>query len=210
MKAIAIYCADIGSVAKNRFGWARGLSTDSGLDLTSGPDIMDLVGAVAEDLKAGIPVALGFECPLFVPIRDDPVRLTAGRTGDGSRPWSAGAGAAVLATGLTETVWILREIHRRVDNPPPAFLIWSDFLQTERGLFLWEAFVSGAAKGDTHIDDATIAIQAFHSALPHVEAANAVHESEVHSLIGAALLRAGWSDDLSLLSKPCVVIKVTG
>ena len=29
----------------------------------------------------------------------------------------------------------------------------------------------------------------------------------VHSLLGAALLRTGWSSDLSLLEKPCLVIK---
>jgi len=29
----------------------------------------------------------------------------------------------------------------------------------------------------------------------------------VHSLLGAALLRTGWSKDLGLLGMPCLVIK---
>jgi len=75
------------------------------------------------------------------------------------------------------------------------------------GLFLWEAFVTADAKGRTHAADAEIAVDCFAGRLPDIPAANAVQETSVHSLIGAALLRTGWSTDLGLLETPCVVIR---
>ena len=62
-----------------------------------GSSIAELVRLVADDLHSGALVALGFECPLFVPLRERAEELTSGRHGDGNRPWSAGAGCAVLA-----------------------------------------------------------------------------------------------------------------
>ena len=63
---LAIYCADIGSVPKARFGWARGDKDEAGIERhRGGTEIIELVDAVAEDLAAARAVALGFECPLF-------------------------------------------------------------------------------------------------------------------------------------------------
>lgn len=205
MKELIVYCADIGSIRKHRFGWAR----DSKAELNSNSDIRELVQNVAKDLNNGNKVALGFECPLFVPISDDPIRLTSARDGEGNRAWCAGAGAGALATGLTETIWILKNIRDLIkDKKIPAFLSWPSFDKAGQGIFLWEAFVSGEAHGENHIDDAKRAVQKFLSSLPNIENANAITEViNVHSLIGAALLRTGWSEDLALLKMPCLVIK---
>jgi len=204
---LAVCCADIGSVAKKRFGWARRYEGRKEEGATSGTDIRKLVAGVAADLASGLPVALGLECPLFVPIREDPAGLTSARVGEGSRPWSAGAGAGSLATGLTQSVWILRDLRRSAPVGVPAFLDWEDFRKAGVGLFLWEAFVTSDAKGRTHAADAEIAVNCFVARLPDIPAANAIHETLVYSLIGAALLRTGWSTDLGLLETPCVVIK---
>ncbi|MEX2158900.1 MAG: hypothetical protein WEB04_05785 [Dehalococcoidia bacterium] len=204
MSLLSVYCADIGSIKSGKFGWAR---EDSAGSTEAGTDISDLVRVLAVDLQAGTRVALGFECPLYVPISDDPVDLTSQRRIDMGKPWSAGAGPAVLATGLTETVWILERLRKQLGSPPPAFLDWSSFGQSERGLFLWEAMVTGEAKGASHQEDAAIAVGAFRTwALEARADENSTVES-VHSLIGAALLRAGWSDDISLLRKPCLVVR---
>jgi hypothetical protein len=202
-----MYCADIGSVAKERFAWARGSESAGSLRVDRGPDIRELVEQVARDLNGDAPVAMGFECPLFVPVRDDPNMLTRARVGDGSRSWSAAAGAGALATGITEVVWILQEIRSRLTSTQPVFVNWSEFAQVNRGLFLWEAFVTQAAKGESHTDDAENAVRAFWGSLPNPEGANAIQETRVHSLLGAALLRTGWSKDLGLLGMPCLVIK---
>jgi hypothetical protein len=93
-----IAVVDIGKPGVN-FGWAMvGNATAEGIDI----DVC--VKTLAAALRIG-PLALGFEAPMFVPIRNDPNRLTTARKGDSgkgrpSRPFSASAGATVLVTGL--------------------------------------------------------------------------------------------------------------
>ena len=156
---------------------------------------------------------MGFECPLFVPLREDPSRLTAARRGDGSRAWSAGAGTGALATGLVEVSWILREVRRELRREVACHLDWRAF-GTGGGLFLWEAFVSGGGKpqveGNPHAADAMAAVEAFVDALPDPTSMNAIDESDVISLVGMALLRTGWTRDLESLETPCLVIKPSG
>src|SRR5207249_9958015 len=110
-------------------------------------------------------VALGFECPLFRPVRDDPARLTASRDGERDRAWSVRAGAQALVTGLAQAIWVLRAIRRPRVRP---FMDWRMFSEARRGLFLWEAFVTSRAKGKNHAADAAIAVRAFARCLPHV------------------------------------------
>jgi hypothetical protein len=93
-----IAVVDIGKPGTN-FGWAMvGDTTEEGNDI----DVC--VQTLAAALRNG-PLALGFEAPMFVPIRTDPKRLTAARKGDSgkrkpSRRFSASAGATALVTGL--------------------------------------------------------------------------------------------------------------
>lgn len=201
---VAIYCADIGSVPNGRFGWARADAGDATSRHRCGTEIVDLVEAVAEDLAGGRPVALGFECPLYIPVPEQPLRLGMARTGEGNRSWSAGAGA--LATGLTQVAWILDELLTGAPSTN-AYLNWDEFADTGRGLFLWEAFVTDRAKATTHVDDATVAVAALRQALPDPAAANAVTAERPLSILGAALLWSGWSSDAALLHAPCLVIK---
>ena len=140
---------------------------------------------------------------------EDPTGLTSARSGEGDRAWSAGAGAAALATGLTETVWVLDQVKRRINVTPSVFADWPRFRDASSGLFIWEAFVTKAAKADTHHGDAELAVRSFRDNLQHLEAQNAVIcEGNVRSLFGAALLQAGWVKDLSWLSKSCIVVRV--
>ncbi len=204
--SLVVYCADIGSVANGRFAWARA-SARPNSRVSTGADIRCLVTQVAQDLNSGKKVALGFECPLWVPVACDPRELTSARCGEGRYPWAAGAGATSLAAGLTETAWILSEIHSEAQNVE-AYLDWPRFAAAEHGLFLWEAMVTGADHTDSDEGDAAAAVCAFIKALPDPTACNAVTSPhKVRSLIGAALLWAGWSNDLQLLRTPCVVIK---
>jgi hypothetical protein len=52
-------------------------------------------------------------------------------------------------------------------------------------------------------------VTCFRSCLPDVDAHNAVTGDRVRSLIGAALLQAGWSSDLALLHATCLVIRAS-
>ncbi len=202
---ISIYCADIGSVAAGVFAW---FGECAGSPPVRGTTMPGLADAVAADLRADRRVALGFECPLFVPLRDRPDHLTMARAGDGNRSWSAGAGCAVLTTGLVQVVWLLREIRRLVGKPAEAFLDWKRFAAARSGLFLWEAFVTGDAKGGSQAADAAAAVGAFAQATANPRLATAVTvDGECYSLVGAALLRTGWSADVALLGTPCVVVR---
>ena len=201
-----ICCADIGSVEKGNFGWAS-LAAESDREARSGRDIREFSDFVGRTLATGSKVALGFECPLWVPVADEPRRLTAARDGERNRAWSAGAGAGSLATGLTEVAWILDRI-RRESGDVRVFLGWKPFQQAEHGLFLWEALVTGKGKTHSHESDAGVAVEAFENALPDPTTRNALRPtSRTRSLIGAALLWAGWSKEIGLLNKPCVVIR---
>ncbi len=147
------------------------------------------------------------ECPLFIPVPHKPEHLTCAREGEGNRAWSAQGGATSLAAGLSETVWILTRIQHKIRNYIPIHFTWSPFIQSNAGLFLWEAFVSGESKTDTHTGDAELAVNQFYRYLPDPETHNAITCANPRSLIGAAILQAGLSDDVSLLNKACLVIR---
>lgn len=203
-RSLKVYCADVGSIARGRFGWsARSRGTEK-----SGTSIEQLALAVARDLDAGEPVALGFECPLFIPFVADPSRLGCARDGEGARAWSAKSGSGSLVTGLVQVAWLLNSIKHDAEQSHRAFLDWTAFATEYRGLFLWEAFVSGASKRGSHVDDAAAAVAAFVEALP--DPRSSVHcNGDVYSLVGAALLRTKWSADLALLSQPSLVIRAS-
>lgn len=57
----------------------------------------------------------------------------------------------------------------------------------------------------SHCDDARIAAEAFWAAYPRV--VTAVTAPQPFSLVGAALLRAGLTGDVAVLSQPVVVIR---
>ncbi len=204
---LVVYCADIGSVPRGRFGWAR-LEAERHAHVEEhrgSAEVVKLVDALVADLAASRPVALGFECPLFVPVPADSTRLGAARRGEGNRSGSARAGAGALATGLVEIAWVLSAVRDRVRTP--AHVTWDQFAAGGRGLFLWEAFVTDTAKAATHEADAAIAVGAFLAALPDPTRANAVDAERPLSLLGAALLWSGWSEDDAVLREPCLVIK---
>ena len=207
-EGLTIHCADIGSVKQENFGWARLAGNEYLTDNCMDALVNDVASAVSKERK----VALGFECPLWVPVASEPQDLTKGRQVDENRPWSAGAGAVTLAIGTSQVAWILDELRFRLEEQgtplPSVLLSLPDFLDRESGLFLWEAFVTGKAKAvePDHGEDALIACREFRRRLQDpVEAREP--ERRVRSLIGGAILWAGLSDDLDLLHKSCFVVR---
>ncbi len=103
-------------------------------------------------------------------------------------------------------------------SPPATHFDWQGFTGADTGIFLWEAFVTGAAKASGtgadkggHVADALTACKEFAKRLPNPAAGSPcepVHA--VRSLIGAAVLWSGWSEDLDLLWARCLVVKPTG
>ena len=67
--------------------------------------------------------------------------------------------------------------------------------------------MTASAKGDSHYDDAAIAVSAFTSALPSPLAVSAVTAERPLSLLGAAALWSGWLRDGTALHRAPVVIR---
>ncbi len=111
-----------------------------------------------------------------------------------------------MATGLTEVTWILRAIRASAESVE-GFLDWPEFALRGRGVFLWEAFITGGAKGADHRADARIAVELFALRLQAGSLQSDVNCESPHSLIGAALLATRWSENISLLHKPCLVLR---
>ena len=97
---LVIHCADIGSVKTGNFGWARLAVGEPNGQCRIGRDIEDFAGGVAADINARAQVALGFECPLFLPLSEDPTGLTSARPGEGDRAWECWRGRSRASDGV--------------------------------------------------------------------------------------------------------------
>src|SRR5580704_208934 len=140
--SLAVFVADIGSVTRGNFGWASHPEYKD-VDHTS---IRAMGDAIFETAKGGFRIALGVECPLFIPCPEDGTQLGKARTGEGTLAWSAQIGATAAILGLQELCWVLRYARAKLPGDPKATLDWDDFETGSHVLFLWEAFISGKAK----------------------------------------------------------------
>lgn len=214
---VAVYAVDIGTTNVQRgqdhgnVGWVR---TRSGDDEIAGHDLDELWRLVVVDLDAGRPVAIGFECPLFIPLPPDSAGLCKQRDGDAGMPWNYGAGIYTMGIGLQEMTFVLDRVAATASTLPTATLVWAELAAGVAQLFVWEAFVTKAAKRnlpvEPHIDDARKAAEDFWDCIrsrEDVDDASDVSEEVVVSLVGAAILRSGLSTDLGLLGAPCLVLR---
>lgn len=191
-----------------KFAWAR-VEPGSGSPIAS-VSVDDLVTQLRKDGSTdGISIALGFESPLFLPVPADSGSLSRGRCGEGNRSMFAPAGAAVTTLGVHEAAWILRAIHDHLRPVLEYSLDWGAWPPQDetRRLLLWEAFISGAAHGDTHERDAATAADFFRANEHNLNRMNAVRTDQPLSLVHAAALWAGWANDLERLHQPCLVLK---
>ena len=93
MTDIMVAVADIGSIKAGNFGWVIDHPRNG---RSQGSDIDVFADGLISALKAGEKVALGFEAPMFVPVRDQALRVASDRIGEGNRSRSAGQGPGHL------------------------------------------------------------------------------------------------------------------
>lgn len=214
VKPDVIACLDIGSPKKGNVGWA---AVDGSTHATGG-DLRAFVAALADILQAGRTVAVGFECPLYVPKRADPLAMTDGRVGEEGLNWCGGPGASVLATGLAQVNWCLGQIAKRAPSAKGTTR-WHDLAHGRANLYCWEAFITSKAGVEIplqdvadvprHQQDALCGALGFEQALAwHGEPVSELQDDAALSLIGLHLLETGLATDLGLLSEPCTVLKV--
>jgi hypothetical protein len=163
---------------------------------------------VTEVLAANRPAALGFEAPMFVPVPVNQEQLAKARPCEADAPaaWCSPPGGAVLAQALAQAPWILERVHAHVPNTMVHFS-WQPFSETQEGLLLWDAFMSGKAKGETHLDDAEFAIKAFCAQPPSVGDACGNKTERPFSLVAAAAEWAGFDVAADGLRTPCVLVR---
>ena len=195
----SICVIDIGSPKLGNIGWS--LVDNHGTGEWSGQELDELFPLISDQLITG-GLLLGLEAPLFVPIRDDLILATKARRGEERRPWSAGAGAQVLAMNLPIMIYIFEKIIKNAFKT--EFVINSEQFSGEIGqTLIFEAFVSGKDKGSSHIEDAQImshycAKYAKSNRLP-----NTILQDEpgvrYFNLAAAALLQCGGIKNLNNL-----------
>lgn len=218
MNRLVIACVDVGK--PNNVGWA---SLDGGSHRT-GNDLHQLIKILVTSLEARRPVALGFECPLYVPSRDDLATLNMARMDEGKYPWS-GIGASVLAAGLPLVAWVLRQLHSAAPSAA-ATTRWGDFATGFAQMLVWEAFVTSTPGDEVvlpkdcmattdHQRDALAGAIAFLNGLPGVDQVvdspprSALGDEAALSIIGMQILASGMGSDLGLLRERCLVARAT-
>jgi hypothetical protein len=160
-------------------------------------------------LHAGRRVALGFEAPIWTPVRAELAWITGRRGGvetKYNRAWLAGARAGALAAALALMPWCLTRIAKGAE-PVATTVDLQRFLE-RGGLFLWEAFVSGAMKvvGTTHHDDARLGCEAFVARWPNL-LSDIPAESALNHAVSSALA-AGLSINRDEPIVPSLVVGV--
>lgn len=207
----AVYAVDVGKTREPaNFAWAR-VEPEYATEVIGSSDIEVLVSKLVHDLERGYNVALGFEAPLFIPVPEDAADLSRGRAGEGSRAWSAPAGSTVAMLGVHQAAWILRSLYRLRGGKCRLTIDRTEWREavSQPMIFCWEAFVSQGAHGNSHVQDAATAALEFVELEPELADVNVVTAEQPLSLIGTAALWSGWTDDISNLRAPALVIRPT-
>jgi hypothetical protein len=206
-KPYSIGVVDIGSPKLGNIGWCI---IDGTTDHAQrGAELDDIVPLIAKQLQSH-GMILGLEAPLFIPLREDLILATKGRRGEGRRPWSAGAGAQVLAMNLPIMTYLFRKIKKAC--PDIKIFVNEDGFEAERGeIMIFEALVSGSDKGTSHIDDAEIMAQYCLDFSHQSQLPPSILEKEdgaaFLNLVATSLLHCGLITDTQLLHKDTPIYK---
>ena len=206
MGSLVVAAVDVG--APKNIGWWREDGDEPG---RGGTSLDELAALLSEDLAAGRSVALGFEAPMFIPRPVSADRLNKARVGEGSSPWSGGAGTAVLASGMQQAVYVLSALAANAKHLPHVGFDVEALASPSASLIVWEAFVAGRAKNPSadnpHVDDARVAVAEFQRRWAGGAMSSDIADTEVISIAGLAVLIAGLSTDIELLARSCIVIR---
>lgn len=211
-----VACLDVGSPKSGNVGWAVLHCGEKKF----GRHLPQFIDQLVLHLEMGRTAAIGFECPLYIPKRDDPMEMTSARLGEVGVNWCGGPGGSVLATGLVQVHWVLRHLAQRVFQLA-ASTRWQDFCYRNVQLFIWEAFITSTGgvtvseglpdknAASDHERDAICGAMAF-AALSKKQTAvtSDLRQEPAISLVGMHMLNTGLATDWGLLNETCVVLKV--
>ena len=212
-----VVAVHIGSVRPpSKFAWAA-FDAPGPDAIKAGDDPEAAVSMLASGLMAGAQAALLLEAPMAVPVpgsKPDAWRgLGKARDGEGNRPWSAGAGAGALATGLAQGAWMLRELAATVAGLTATTQPGS-WLRGGAQLLLAEAFITPAGKpgqlpAGQHAADAAaagLALVELLDSLQTLTSAVCCSPEQSFSLLTAMALWAGLQIDPGELRAEALVV----
>lgn len=163
------------------FDWASN-------DLVKGTRFDRLLNALENELVAHRPVALGVMTPTWIPI-----------TRKGAATYEA---CELDRTSLIDLNALFRDLRSRVGELR-AFVRWREFVEAPSPkLYVWEA-CKRDMPADRRLPDVLAAFVKATTAEKHDAV---VATEEVLSLVGALLLRAGLTNDTTVLCAPCVLV----
>lgn len=210
---------DIGSVkSPSKFAWAA-FDVPCQDPVAEGDDPNSAMECLAVGFADNRQAVLLLEAPMSVPVPDADDTgwrsLGKAREGEGNRPWSAGAGAGVLATGLAQAAWMLS----RLAVAAPDLVVTTrpgTWQEGKARLLLAEAFVSGAGKpvpvvAGQHAADAIAAGRALVECLGDGGALDTDVRCAPHhplNLLAATALWAGVSLNPEELRNEVLVVRV--
>lgn len=202
-----ILVIDIGSPKLGNIGWCH-INTKTQQKHT-GMHLDEALPHIEKSLKDNA-LIMGLEACLFVPLRPDLMLATKARKGEGRRPWSAGAGAQVLAMNIPIMTYILRKI-AKISPKAHIKIAAEDFTAEQNEILIFEALVSGTDKGNTHIEDAEIMAEycakfAQNKTLPP-SILEAEENTEFLNLAATSLLHCRLSSDIKQLHHPSPIYK---
>lgn len=190
---------DIGSPKLGNLGWCL-INVHDDKEFTG--ECLDGLFPHIANLTRQKGLILGLEAPLFVPLRADLMHATKGRKGEGRRPWSAGAGAQVLALNLPIMIYIFKKIQSMCAGVS-FFTNQKDFCAKPNEIMLFEALVSGADKGTSHVNDAQIMARSCTNYSKNQTLPPSILEEEdqveYFNLAAAALIKCGLTKNSSAL-----------
>lgn len=203
----SICVIDIGSPKLGNIGWCIYDVIDK--QYHKGTDLLKLY-PLLNKLSKKTGLLLGLEAPLFVPLRANLLLTTKARKGEGKRPWSAGAGAQVLALNLPIMVHIFKNLFQL--NQDLKFIFETkNFKAAKEEILIFEALVSGVDKGVSHIDDAEIMVKSCKKYLDNKLLPNNIlevePEVEYFNLAAAALYRAGYLNEIEQIGADMPIFK---
>ncbi len=233
MKDIVIACVDIGSPQQGNVGYSIWLNGTQHFPVQNTPCPVNdraiaFVDCLANLIRQNYRIALGFECPLFVPRRDNFDKLSKQRVGETgiavavkySKSWSASAGVCSLGIGIPIADWILKKLKAK-NELIIATVDWNAFQLNEPkpNLFLWEAFSIPSAENrengeSSHDADARLAVKEFMKLIEDpprgVETIVPPEGEDCISLIGLSILRNGMGglNSANVLEMHGLVLKV--
>jgi hypothetical protein len=198
---VLVIAVETASLPGGRMRWAGRRHDDDGPDASSGTSSAELFDAVLHALHDGEQVALGFDCPLTLPVLVDQ-GVAAGHAGADALVKLAEP--AATRPGITELGHLLGQLGtwRPWTTVSTSLSRW----RANTSILVWEAV---PAEGSSEVDVGAAADSFFRQLRTATEHEPDAADGPVVNLAAVVARRAGLLADASELVQPTVSITVT-